>query len=189
MNKLLKGSIAGAVGVALLLGGAGTFASWNSTATAGGAATIAAGTLSVTEPSPAAPGTWTSTVGAALPVPITNIAAYKAVPGDVLTYTKVLNISATGDNLKATLSLSGAAITVPANATTADKALLTTLSASAVLTANLAAATGGGYTVDKTASTVTVTAKITWPFGSGIDNSAQGGSVSLANFSVLLTQI
>src|ERR1700710_1730368 len=31
MNKLVKGAVAGAVGVTLLLGGAGTFALWNST--------------------------------------------------------------------------------------------------------------------------------------------------------------
>ncbi|MDY7529297.1 MULTISPECIES: alternate-type signal peptide domain-containing protein [Cryobacterium] len=187
MNKLLKGSLAGAVGVALLLGGAGTFASWNSTVTAGGAATIAAGTLSVTEPTPAAPGTWTSTVGTNAPVPITSIAAYKAVPGDVLTYTKVLNISATGDNLKATLSLSGAAITATSSSTF-DTKLATALSSSAALTANLTAVTGG-YSVVKGATTVTVTATITWPFGTSVDNSAQGGSVNLSNFSVLLTQI
>ena len=33
MNKLVKGSIAGAAGIALLLGGAGTFALWNADAT------------------------------------------------------------------------------------------------------------------------------------------------------------
>ena len=29
MNKLVKGAVAGAAGIALLLGGAGTFALWN----------------------------------------------------------------------------------------------------------------------------------------------------------------
>ena len=46
MNKLLKGSIAGAAGIALLLGGAGTFALWNDTAAASGG-TVQSGNLSV----------------------------------------------------------------------------------------------------------------------------------------------
>ncbi|WBM81277.1 alternate-type signal peptide domain-containing protein [Cryobacterium breve] len=184
MNKLLKGSIAGAVGVVLLLGGAGTFASWNSTVTAGGAAKIAAGTLTVTDPgTTASAGTWASATG-----PITNIANFLAVPGDVLTYTKTLNVSATGDNLKAILSLSGGAIVASDSAKSVDTTLATILASGAVLTANLVPATGG-YTVVNGASTVTVKATLTWPSKAvTVDNPAQGGSVNLSAFSVLLTQ-
>src|SRR5690606_22161335 len=46
MNKLLKGSIAGAAGIALLLGGAGTLAYWNSSADLGGG-TVNSGTLTI----------------------------------------------------------------------------------------------------------------------------------------------
>ena len=55
MNKLLKGAIAGAAGVALLLGGAGTFALWNSSATVTGG-NIDAGNLHVADSGTA--GTW-----------------------------------------------------------------------------------------------------------------------------------
>ena len=55
---MLKGSIAGAAGVALLLGGAGTFALWNGDAAIAGA-TITAGTLTVE----ASEGTWSDGAG------------------------------------------------------------------------------------------------------------------------------
>ena len=54
MNKIIKGSIAGAAGIALLLGGAGTFALWNdSTSVQGGK--IKAGNLALVNQT----GAWT----------------------------------------------------------------------------------------------------------------------------------
>ena len=46
MNKLTKGAIATAAGIALLLGGAGTFALWNGQTTIAGG-TISTGTLAI----------------------------------------------------------------------------------------------------------------------------------------------
>ena len=48
MNKTFSGSIAGAAGIALLLGGAGTFAQWNSSAAVAGTS-ITAGVLNDNE--------------------------------------------------------------------------------------------------------------------------------------------
>ena len=45
MNKLVKGSIAGAAGIILLMGGAGSLAYWNDSATAGPAPAATASPL------------------------------------------------------------------------------------------------------------------------------------------------
>jgi len=115
MNKLLKGSIAGAAGIALLLGGAGTFALWNDTAAASGG-TVQSGNLSVVlngtsawkDISPdAATTTWS-------PVVVGTTPADRLVPGDTVTYTQKVDVTATGKNLKANLSFDPSTITIKA---------------------------------------------------------------------------
>lgn len=188
MNKLIKGSIAGAAGIALLLGGAGTFASWNSSAAVAGG-TIVAGNLSVAASATAA--SWSINGGAAR----ANLTGYKAVPGDVIVYTKPMSIVATGDNLVATLGLSPASI-VASSAATADVALAKYLTKTATLNASGTgiAASGSNYTV--TAGTagvsqdVSVSVTITFPKDAvaGFENDTKAGSVSLDSLAVTLTQ-
>ena len=109
---MIKGFIAGAAVVALLLGGSGTFALWNDTAAVAGA-DITAGTLTVE----AGEGVWTDQTEAAI-----NIADYRIVPGDTLTYQTLLDVEALGDNIKALLSVDKGQLT--ANSDSAeDKAL------------------------------------------------------------------
>jgi alternate signal-mediated exported protein len=101
MNKIIKGSIAGAAGIALLLGGAGTFALWNESTTVS-ASTITSGTMRLT----ATTGSWYNvTKSQAIADPTT----FRVVPGDVLEYRTTLSVTATGDDLKATLSYDPAA--------------------------------------------------------------------------------
>lgn len=187
MKKIVKASIATTAGVILLLGGAGTFATWNSSATAEGAS-IVAGNL-VVENS-ATPATWTAN-GA--PV---SIASYRVAPGDVLTYTTTMKVGAEGDSLQATLALSEASI-APADATKpADVALASYLTESAVLTASGTGITGTGptFTVAPGAGAVsqdvTVTVTITFPYGDtvGGNNDAMNGAVTLDTLTVSLTQ-
>ena len=189
MNKLLKGSIAGAAGVALLLGGAGTFAYWNSSATLAGD-TIVSGNLAVTDS--ADPGVWTVNGGTTAIV----LAGYLVAPGDVLTYTKTMTINASGDNLVATLDLSPTSI-VAANGTPADIELARLLDDSAVLDA---AGTGIVDNLDNTftitpaagevAQDVTVVASIAFPSaGAGAENAAMMGSVNLSALALTLTQV
>jgi len=187
MNKLLTGAIAGAAGVALLLGGAGTFALWNSSASVTGG-NIVAGNLLVSDPGTAA--AWTAN-GTAI-----TLASFKAVPGDVLKFTKTVNVTASGDNLVATLGLGTASIT-GATAGAADTALAGYLTANTVLAATGTAITGAGptYTVTPgttgiSSSPVVVTATITFPksLTAGFENSAKLGSVNLNNLTVTLTQ-
>ncbi|MBC7724373.1 MAG: alternate-type signal peptide domain-containing protein [Burkholderiaceae bacterium] len=201
MNKLLKASIASAAGVALLLGGAGTFAYWNSAATLDGG-TIIAGNLLVSETDPTSAGVWTVNGGTAA----ITISSYRVVPGDVLKYTKKMHIVATGDNLVATLGVTPSSI-VASTSTTANNSLAALLSNSAVLSVtnatgivavagetNKFTVTAGSAGVD---TDVTVTATITFPkvtadatgvVAAGFENAAKLGSVSLQNFTITLAQ-
>lgn len=200
MNKLLKGSIAGAVGVALLLGGAGTFASWNSSGSIT-SAVIKAGTLTVSDSGIA--GTWKNLSATGTPT-ISTISAFRIVPGDSISYTKTMNIAATGDNLTATLSLDPTAITPVTPGTialpTADDKLASFLAGTALVTAS-----GSGITAitpvvgtptfkiapTNIGVTSTVTVVVTLKFASGVagaENAAMAGSVDLSKMAVLLTQ-
>lgn len=82
MNKLTKAGIATAAGIALLMGGAGTLAFWNDGAGLGGG-TVTAGHLNLTS---AGDGAWDEDLDF-------------IVPGDTVTYTETLTLSAVGDNL------------------------------------------------------------------------------------------
>ena len=102
MKNLIKGALVCGVGVALMVGGGGTLAVWNAAADAG-AGTIASGNLDLRAQ---AAGTWSSSISG----PIADIAAYKVVPGETLTYTQPLSVTLEGDNLQAVLTVSGAGV-------------------------------------------------------------------------------
>ena len=96
MNKMTKGAIAGATGIALLMGGFGTYAVWSDSedlaenGVQSGQLNIdtAAGTYDDAN-TPAA-GDWT--------------ASDKMVPGDKVTYTQVFTVKGDGKNLKGTIT-------------------------------------------------------------------------------------
>jgi alternate signal-mediated exported protein len=190
MNKFVTASIAAAAGVALLLGGAGTFATWNASAATAGAS-ISAGNLVVADAGVV--GTWTAN-GSAAPI---SLATYSVAPGDVLTYTKTMKIGAEGDSLQATLALTPASITAADPTSATDQALASYLAANATLTASGAGITGTGPTFTVTPGagtvdqTVTVTVAITFPKGDtvGGNNNAMNGAVTLADLAVSLTQV
>jgi len=97
MNKLLKGSIAGAAGIALLLGGAGTLALWNDSADFTGQ-NINTGELNLIS---TGDGDWTDP----------EITLW--VPEDSNTYTETFTVNAAGDNLEAELTVDSTSSTVP----------------------------------------------------------------------------
>ena len=189
MNKLLVSAIAGAAGLTLLLGGAGTFALWNSSATLPGG-TITAGTLLVTDNAPAN-GVWRSGTT------VIALSNYRIVPGDTLTYTKSVDITAIGDNLVATLAVDPATIAPTISANTADVRLAAYLTKNAVL-----AITGDGITGTSPNFTITPTAtgvSARTPTGpdtrasptnatAGYENDAKLGSVNLGALAVTLLQ-
>ncbi|QIK63346.1 alternate-type signal peptide domain-containing protein [Leucobacter viscericola] len=178
MNKLTKSSIAAAAGIALLMGGAGTLAFWNDTIDAGTTGTISAGTLSLSN---ATAGSWTDQNGKAV-----DVAAFRAVPGDTLTYKTKVDVAAIGDNLTGTIGIGSASI-APATAGTADTQLAALLTDSATFTVNGAA--GSTFTATGTAQAIDVTVTVEWPSGTpAADNLAKLGSVSLADFAITATQ-
>ena len=96
MNKMIKGAAFAGIGVALLLGGGGTLAVWNDKAEVD-AGTIATGDLKLE----ARQGFWTKDGSA---IDITN---YRVVPGETLKFTQPLDVTVTGEALKAKLAISG----------------------------------------------------------------------------------
>ena len=188
---MIKGSIAGAAGVALLLGGAGTFALWNDTAAVAGA-DITAGTLTVD----AADGTWADQYGEI------DIASYLIVPGDTLTYESVITVDAQGDNIKAKLSVDNASIVSSDDAE--DKALKAILEATTKVTAvpSVNGRPGGGgpiggpgddakswkVNLEKGDAEYLVTVTIAFPAESTDDDNAKTGTVDLSDLAVKLTQ-
>ncbi|MDO9396279.1 MAG: alternate-type signal peptide domain-containing protein [Herbiconiux sp.] len=189
MNKLVKGAIAGAAGIVLLLGGAGTFALWNSTAGVAGG-TVTAGNLLVTNTG--GPGVWTR---GATPV---DTSTYRIVPGDVLTYTDELTVTAQGNNLVASLAMAPNAIGPATAGNAQDIALASYITHTAVLGATGAGITGTSPTYTVTApadgssrsTTVTVTATITFTNSAtaGTENLAKLGAVTLSGMGLTLTQ-
>ncbi len=187
MKKFVKASIATAAGVTLLLGGAGTFASWNASATTAGA-TIASGNMVVEDSGVA--GVWSAN-GTTI-----DLASYAIAPGDVLTYSKTLSVSAEGDSIQATLALTGGSIAAADLADASDQALAGYLQENATLTASGEGISGTGPTFTVAPGSgvvdedVTVTVSIAFPAGdtAGGNNDAMGGAVNLSDLTVTLTQ-
>ncbi len=97
MNKLVKGTLASAAGVMLLMGGFGTYAVWQNS-TPADMGSIGSGTLAIDS---VGTPTWTGADGTAwAPTDL-------MVPGNTVTETVPLVVTASGKDLKAGLSLSG----------------------------------------------------------------------------------
>jgi alternate signal-mediated exported protein len=205
MNKLVKGAVAGAAGIILLMGGAGSLAYWNDSANAGPASgqnVITAGTMTIAA---ADAGSWTkgfynasgTLVGSTSTITPANLGAVRIVPGNKLTYTQTFNVNATGDDLYFTIASTNGAVQANNASLPADVAL----AAQATGTPVVSAITGGTvvastspntYKVSSnagTTSTITVTWTINFPFGSAVDNSAKGGVIKLTQGSITLTQV
>ena len=136
MNKLIKGAIAGAAGLTLLMGGAGTFALWNADAAVSGG-TIVAGDLTIA----AQAGAWKNGQKT-----IDTIKDYRIVPGETLTYTQDLLVTATGDNIQAKAALGDASFTAATAATNADVELATYLSENTTVAAVVGTKSLVGFT-------------------------------------------
>jgi alternate signal-mediated exported protein len=183
MNKLLKGSAAGAAGVALLLGGAGSFALWNSTE-AVNVGSVASGTLSIDA---TGTPTWMDISADKTPSAIGDISTFKVAPGDTIELTQVVKIDARGNNLRATLSYDDLSL---GTVTPADEALLDEL----VITLD---ATGGTnvtrigstetFAVTPASSTSNVTLTVTIEFPSDVEG-ANNGNVDFSELAFKLQQ-
>lgn len=175
MHKLLKASIAGAAGIALLAGGAGTFAAWQDSAQIS-VSSIQSGKLDIAA---VANGKWVDAKGQT----ITNIANYLVVPGDKLTYTQDLTVEATGTNLAATLTNS---VLTASNSLANDVTVGFDVTAAGSIVTRNADKT---YTVTPGAGTSTLTAKVVveFPAGSTGTNNQAGQSETLDLTAVTFT--
>ena len=172
MNKLVKGSVAAAAGIALLLGGAGSLAYWNSETTFSGT-TITSGTLTIAN-NGAATSTFTTEAGTAL------TGSSKIVPGDVVVVKQLVTVTASGDNLKSALTIDQTALTgtLSTTVTVTVKAYAGTTEITAL----------SNLTPVQAASITKVVATITFPSSTGT-TVAQASSLDLSNLKVKLTQI
>ncbi|MFI2105164.1 alternate-type signal peptide domain-containing protein [Isoptericola sp. NPDC019693] len=108
----VKGTVAAAAGIAVLLGGAGTFALWNTSGAIGGAAsetgTLTADFSGTTDWQDVTPGAANA---------ITDITTFHMVPGDVIEGTTTLTVTATGENLVVAATLDDTQATLPDDVT------------------------------------------------------------------------
>lgn len=166
MNKLTKASIAGAAGIALLLGGAGTLALWNDTATIAGG-DITSGTLYISDST----GSWDSSPAL-------------WVPGDSFTYTGTVEIEATGTNLAAELSVDTSGITGDTDFANALDIVFTASGTGITLDSP------GVYSVTPNAGTVTANVTVVVTFPTTVSGTtAQDMTVDLDSVNFLLQQV
>ena len=176
MKKTTKGTIAIAAAITLLLGGAGSLAYWQESATIG-ASQVTTGQLKVTVGSTA---TWQVTkYGSTTPTTIDS--SYKMVPGDTVTYSVGFTTVAEGTTLKANALVSGGAVTgLPAN-----------VSATTAVTYDGAAVSTSPFNVPVGTKTGTVKVTIAWPWGNSTSDLAatMNQTINLASTVVTVTQV
>jgi alternate signal-mediated exported protein len=172
VNRLVKVSIAGAAGLALLLGGAGTLALWNTAPAAFNGSAVQSGVLRVDFPSTAS-AKYTGT----------NTPATHIVPGDAVTVDQPIRVTATGDSLRVTL-----AFTVDLSA--ADTAVEHALDQGFTFKAFNAAGAEVGYTNISAADAALITSvegSFVLPASTG--NDLQNSSLSIGRANVTVTQV
>lgn len=174
MSRTTKSVVAVGAGLLLLTAAGGTFAQWSETQTIDGG-TVTAGHLDMA----VTPGIWYDTTGAA-ETEITDMTAFRIVPGDTLEYRATIDPDLVGDNLEATLEsdLSTASGELADFVTT--EATLGGAATQTLTPEN----TGGGETFD---AVVTVE----MPYGEGTVTDPDGGedtSLDLSSMTISLVQ-
>jgi alternate signal-mediated exported protein len=179
MQKIVTGAVAGATGIALLLGGAGSFALWNANASSAASA-ISSGTLTLTA---ANDGVWTDlTNGRSATIDPTSVLM---VPGNKYQFTQTLAIRATGQDLKATLTYADQSITGDSGLIAATtKTLAVTSTSTSVVQSTSSANT---FVVSPSAGTSTVKAVFTIELPQSA-TTGQNGSVNVGALAFTLTQ-
>jgi alternate signal-mediated exported protein len=178
MNKIVSGAVAGAAGIVLLLGGAGSFALWNANATVA-AASVESGNLALQSTTQ---GVWTDiTNGGSTVIDPTT---YRMVPGNVLQYTNAMTVTSTGTTVGADLTYNPLSITGDSALQSAVTTKLDVTSPDASISAATAANT---FTVKPStqSSKVNVVLTVTLPASA---TSGMNGTLNFANLAFTLTQ-
>ena len=173
MNKFVKGGLALAAALVLLLAGYGTYALWSDTETLNGG-TVTAGELALEG---TAPGVWRDASNGAPGTVIADIGAFRIVPGDVLTYTLTRTVQAEGDNLVATLVADPSSVT-GRTALLADVDINTSITVDGTATSAITEANDGQDVVTT----------VTFDFDEASTNATQLQSLNLSNLQLTLTQ-
>lgn len=180
MNKATKGAIAaGAAGI-LLLGGAGTFALWEDTDSVD-PASISTGVLTMG----VGAGAWYDAT-AGTTGPIANIANFDIVPGDTITYTVPVTITAEGDNLDGEFKIEKTAF--EAAAETAAPYLNVTVASNAASVPGLTVNGTTGVITFATATTYTVNVTVTVVFENVGGVVGQNADIDLTALALKLEQ-
>jgi alternate signal-mediated exported protein len=182
MNKSTKGALAAAAGAVLLLGGAGSLAYWNASATVnGGAITTGSLTLGAGTCDP----TWVYSNGTAA-----GQTVVKVVPGDAITKSCTFTVGASGDHLSATLTAPATTTYTknPTSATTDSLSVATTYTINRTPVATLL--NGDKLTSADNGRTLTAKFVVTMPYGSTSvnGNDTQNLTATLNALTVSLTQ-
>jgi len=189
MNKMMKGSVAGATGIALLMGGFGTYALWGDSEGLG-SGSVQSGTLDIVSVGNASWADVSTTKTAA---------AWQAsdamVPGDKVTMTRSVTMDASGKNLAVDFALTG----LPASPGWSGLAVTATYGGQALTKT----ADNGGTPTDPSDDSYTFTHDFTNPgaidaaknlvvsfdFDQSVSGTAQQDqSVSLAGLNLSITQ-
>ena len=162
MNKTVKGSLAGAAGIALLMGGFGSYALWSESRPLA-SSSITTGDLTIgTDPSAAY---WDDVN---TPTVKDWSATDKMVPGDKVSYTQTFTVTGNGKNLKGTISLADPGA-LGGNSTLITRSIDIT-SSNTTITSD-AAAPNTAFHFASPFGTSTMTAVVTYTFPAGTSGS------------------
>jgi alternate signal-mediated exported protein len=155
MNTMIKGSIAGATGIALLMGGFGTYALWSDSenlaanGVQSGELDIATSAGVYDDANSEAANDWTP--------------QDKMVPGDKVTYTQTFTVKASGKNLKGTIAYVKPQLTTTFTGLTHDVDITSS-------NADITESPKGTFTFTQPFGTATLTATVTYALPSTTGN-------------------
>lgn len=178
INKTTKGALGLGAAAVLLAGGAGSLAYWSGGTTMEGGS-ITSGTLSLSNSTCDANWKYAATKAGA------GTTVVKYVPGDIITKNCTFTITASGDNLSATLNTP--AVSFPAAAAGSSRALTPT----AAYKIGTADAVVGNNTITSAdnAKTVTAAITVTIPFGTTESGSPKVNTNDTQNLTSTLNTI
>ncbi len=172
-HKIRNAAVAGTLGIALLAAGGGTFANWYESAEINGG-TITAGNLALNTPA----GVVWAVNGTTIPTE--DLAAFRMVPGDVVTYTATFTPTLVGDNLEATITADSTNV-IPAEAV---GHVTVSTSLTDAFDATVEALTDAHHN-----DPISVAVTIDMPFAAGTDtNPTQGAALDLKSLTLDLVQ-
>jgi alternate signal-mediated exported protein len=185
MNKMIKGSVAGATGIVLLMGGFGTYALWSdsedlqASGVESGELDIAPGSTAVWDDhSTTAPGDWN---------PGTDL----VVPGDVITRTQTFDVRGYGKNLSGTITFNPGTVDKGGFASAGPQydwldVDVEITSPDAQLSPVQASATD--FTFSSPFESATLTAVVTYTVGDATAQQAQDATATLDGSSITIAQ-